>query len=194
MEPVPLGNDFADRQINELVSLFEGPAYIRRARGVEEALEHLLGLANRQRDEWLAMPRLHLGQLHALAGEWAAIRPWLADDSQLDVLEHLRRTLAPQLRVPPDRTRSTRVLRRTLRELTASLVRFNARWEKYLRTIDVRPINDLRDGYNRYYVLEKACALRSEVLARLGFTPLLPLDLEELQRRLPLLPVPRLTV
>ena len=55
-----------------------------------------------------------------------------------------------------------------------------------------RAVNDKRDGYNRYYVLEKACALRSDTLARLGFSPLPPMDLAELRAHLPPLPVPRL--
>ena len=38
-------------------------------------------------------------------------------------------------------------------------------------SIDLTHVNKLRDGYNRYYVLEKECALRNVRLAALGFDP-----------------------
>jgi hypothetical protein len=51
-------------------------------------------------------------------------------------------------------------------------------------------VNDLRDGYNRYYVLEKECAVRSFRLARQGFCPLEPLTVEDITALFPLLHVP----
>jgi hypothetical protein len=190
VDNVSLGSDADQREMNELLGLFDAPAYIRRARGVEQALDFVLLRGRQRRDEWLAMPRLRLGQLHALAGGWEAVRPLLADDEQVEVLERLREALSPRLRAPLGRTTSARVLRRALGELVASLERFNRRWREYLGKIDVALINELRDGYNRHYVVEKACALRSDLLARTGFAPLPPLTFEELERHLPLLPVP----
>jgi hypothetical protein len=178
-------------ELNELMGLFDAPAYIRRARAVDDALAYLLGKARQVREEWLGMARLRLGVLHALAGDWSAVRPWLADDDQVQVLESLRVMLAPRLRLPPEPTRSPRALRHALKELLASLERFNVRWAEYLPKVDVTHVNELREGYNRHYVLEKSCALRSDRLAKLGFEPRAPLDLAELQRHLPLLPVPR---
>jgi hypothetical protein len=194
MENVPLGSDTDVRQLNELVSLFDAPAYIRRARGVEQALEHLLARACARREEWLPMARLRLGRLRALAGCWEALRPMLANDEQLAVLEGLHAALNPKLRVAVEPTRSRRRLRGALGELVESLERFNARWRAYLDKIDLRHVNQKRADYNRYYVIEKACALRSDVLARLGFTPLAPLELAEVKALLPPLPVPRLAV
>ena len=173
-----------------LSSLFDAPAYVRRARNVEQALEHVLGKARAVRHEWLEMPRLRLGVLRALAGEWSALRAWLADDEQLAVLERLHEDLAPRLRLPPAPTRSPRALRRALSELIASLERFNARWLEHLRKIDLSQVNQLREGYNRYYLLEKVCAVRNDAVARAGFAPLSPLDLADLLRHLPPLPVP----
>src|SRR5690349_19597252 len=89
VDNVPLGSDADRRELNELLGLFDAPAYIRRARGVEEALELALLRGRTRRDEWLAMPRLRLGQLRALAGGWDALRPLLADDEQIAVLERL---------------------------------------------------------------------------------------------------------
>lgn len=189
MESVPLGKDPEQREMNELLALFDAPAYIRRARRVEEAYEQLLDRARRQREEWLVMVRLHLGQLHALAGRWEALLPWI-DARDFPLLEELLHALAPRLRVPLAPTNSPRVLRQALTQLIDSLERFNSRWRAYLGKLDLTPINDLRAGYNRYYVLEKACALRSDLLARANFLPLPMLDPATLEQALPPLPVP----
>ena len=57
--------------------------------------------------------------------------------------------------------------------------------------LDLSGINELRDGYNRYYVLEKEFAVRSARVARHGFVPLEPVTSGVLFELLPLLPVPR---
>lgn len=191
MEAMPYGSDPDRRQENEIARLFDAPAYIRRARAVEQAFESLLARGRSQRDEWLAMPRLRLGQLRDRAGDWSVLVGHLADEDDLDTQRRLEEQLAPQLRVPLAATTSPRVLRAALDELIDSLDRFNARWRGWLAGADLTAVNQLREGYNRYYVLEKTCALRSDRLARQGFQPLPPLDREELQRYLPLLPVPR---
>jgi hypothetical protein len=191
MESLPLGNDPEQRQLNEIASLLNAPAFIRRARGVEADVETLVNRGQAQRDEWAAMARLRLGQLLALAGDAAALLPLLADEGQLAVLEELQTILMPKLRVVIEPTASTRKLRRALAELVESVERFNARWRVYLDKIDLDPLNRKRADYNRYYVLEKACALRSESIARLGFTPLMPLDKTDVEALLPPLPVPR---
>lgn len=191
MEAIPYGGDADRRQENEIARLFDAPAYIRRARAVEQALEALLVRGRSQRDEWLAMPRLRLGQLRARAGDWSALVSHLADHAALDTLRWLEEHLTPRLRVPLAATTSPRVLRAALDELIDALELFNARWRRWLDGADLIAVNQLREGYNRYYVLEKSCALRSDRIARQGFQPLPPLDREELQQHLPLLPVPR---
>jgi hypothetical protein len=192
MESVPFTGEPEGHEFQQLLASFDAPAFIRRARGVQEALGHLLARCRAQRDEWLKMTKLLLGRLHSLAGDWSTLRPLLTNDEQLAILESLRITLAPKLRVPPPATTSVRILRGTLRELVSNLERFNTRWQPYLEKVDRGTINGLREGYNRYYVLEKACALRSDRLARIGFEPMAPLTVDELARHLPLLPVPRL--
>jgi hypothetical protein len=192
MDSVPFTGDSEGREMQQVLASFDAPAYIRRARGVQVALDHLLHKCRAQRDEWLGMVKLYLGRLHALAGDWSALRPLVADDDQLLVLESLRVSLAPKLRAPVPATSSQRVLRHALHRLVGGLERVNARWRDYLEKVDRSVINQLRDGYNRYYVLEKACALRSDRLAGLGFVPLAPLTLEELAGHLPPLPVPKL--
>jgi hypothetical protein len=53
-------------------------------------------------------------------------------------------------------------------------------------------VNGLREGYNRYYLLEKECALRSPRLARQGFVRLPAVTVDDLAAQLPPLPVPQL--
>src|SRR6476619_5245088 len=101
----------ADRELQHLLGLFDGPAFMRRARGVKEALEWVLARARAVRDEWLLMVKLHLGTLFALARNPERLRPLLAGDDQLAILEEMHRDLAPVLRVPPEPARSVRALR-----------------------------------------------------------------------------------
>lgn len=123
---------------------------------------------------------IHLGQLHALAGEWNRLRPLLVEPDQMLVLQELHESLAPRLRVVLLPTRSLKKLRRTLKDLQTSIERFNRRWLAFVQALDLTEINRLRDGYNRYYLLEKECAIRSAAVAQRGFRPLAPLTTGEI--------------
>jgi hypothetical protein len=188
----PIAGSGNDAALQELLARFDAPAYVQRARQVEEALEQLLGQCRRQREEWLGLVRTRLGRLEALAGDLDRLRPWLAGATEVDLLRRLCADLRPQLRLPVGRTSSERLLRRALGELVKSVERFNRRWHEYLRGVDVSWVNEVRGGYNRYYVLEKECAVRSARLAQQGFARLRPLTPEELETHLPPLPVVRL--
>ena len=190
-EQAPSDRDDHPIEMNEIVARFGAPAYVRRARRMEEAFTQLLAACRRQRAEWLPIVRLRVGLLRALAGSWDQLRPLLADVSHADALAALHDELQPQLRVRIEPTTSPRTLRRALRELTESMERFNRRWLKYLQAVDLSHVNELRDGYNRYYLLEKECAVRSSLVARQGFRRLEPLSADELTSLLPPLVVPR---
>lgn len=176
----------------QLVSMFDAPAFMRRAREVEHAWEQLQTRCRRQRDEWLALPRLRLARLHALLGDWSQLTPELCPPAARAELVRLFDDWRPTLRVPVSTTTSRRAIRAAFRELCESFARFNARWNEFLTGLDLAPLNRLRDGYNRYYVLEKECALRSARNARDGFTPLSMVTPETLLAEMPLLPVPNL--
>ena len=90
------------------------------------------------------------------------------------------------------RDHGRKALRQALTELTESIERFNGRWREFLTQVDLTAVNEARDGYNRYYLLEKECALRSPNLARQGFRRLAPLTPADVAELLPLLPVPQL--
>lgn len=170
---------------------YDAPAYIRRAKGVQEAYEQLLARCRAKREELIEMSRSRLGVLQGLAGDWRELLSYLADAEQLAVLEKLVILVEPSVRGPIARTSSGRALRRALAELNESLARFNRRWEAFVREVNLDAVNALRDGYNRYYLIEKECAIRSPTLARQGFQRLEPLTHDEIFEALPLLPVPR---
>jgi hypothetical protein len=187
-----LGADGDRRTLQQIIALHGAPAFVRRTQQVQEALTLLVEGCRQQRTAWLMMVRLQLGTLAALAGDWAVLRPWLADEDHLEVLRRLHAELRPELRVPVARTTSGRALQRALAELVAGLERFNGRWRDYLHGVDLGRVNALREGYNKYYMLEKECVVRSPRLARQGFQPLPPLTAADLLVFLPPLPVPRL--
>jgi hypothetical protein len=189
---VVLGRDEDRHSVQRFLAHYDVPAYVRRARGVEEAFDLLLGRCRQQREEMLSVVRTRIGLLKALAGAWDVLQPFLKDSRDISTLRDLHASLAPKLRFPPGPSSSSRALRRALQELCESLLHFNQRWQAFLQTVDLTPINELRDAYNRYYLLEKECALRSARLARQGFRRLDPLTLDELAALLPALPVPQL--
>jgi hypothetical protein len=190
-DPSPVSKD-DDRLLKQLMGYFDVPAYVRRARRVDEALEELLVFCRAKRSEWLAIVRIRLGILLALAGDWSALRPFVVDDRQSEILAEMHGEFRPLLRAQVKTTNSPRLLRRALGELCLSLEKFNRRWQEFLGEIDLSAVNDARDGYNRYYVLEKECAVRSEAAARHGFRRLEPMTVEHLAAMLPELPVPQL--
>jgi hypothetical protein len=186
--PIPSRDD--DRQgFNEALAHYDGPAYVRRARRVQDAYDQILDECRRQRDEWLALARVRLGTLRALAGSWEALAPHLAA-GESQALQGLYAELAPRLRLPVGPTSSPRALRAALRELAESLGRFNRRWVGFVRGLDLGPLNAQRADYNRYYLLEKECAVRSPHVARQGYAPLPPLTADDLLALFPVLPIP----
>jgi hypothetical protein len=179
-----------DRVFQEMLGLYDAPAYVRRALRVQQAYDDLIAKCQRQRGQWLTMVRVRLGTLKELAGRWSAVGPYLADESELHILAQMQQELAPQLLAPVETTSSPRRLRLALTELCASVERFNHRWREFLSELPLDFVNDERAAYNKYYLLEKECAMRSAVLARIGFRPLEPLLIEELAALMPELPVP----
>jgi hypothetical protein len=175
--------------LNRFAAHYDAPAYARRALRVQQAYEELLSRCRRKRDQWLEMVRLRLGVLRALAEDFSRLSLVAAATEQIDTLRGLHDELQPRLRVPVRPTSSIPQLRQALQDLDQSILRFNRRWHKFVHELDLTAINQLREGYNRYYLLEKECAVRSVRLARQGFARLAPLRAEDLIALLPLLPV-----
>lgn len=172
----------------QMMSQYGGPAFLRRAQQVQGALAHLReGLAKARRDA-LEMVRLRLGIVAARAGNWTALSD-LVDAPTLAYLQALEAELQPQLRTAHPPTTRPAVLHAALVELNDSIARFNRRWEEVLARTDLTEVNRLRDAYNRYYLLEKECAVGSPRIARQGFVPLAPITRGELQADFPPLPM-----
>jgi hypothetical protein len=174
-----------------MMAQWGAPAFVVREANVRLAWEKIANLCQKQRDEWLSVVRVRLGRLRALAGDWCTMVPLLGAE-QVQGLEHLHAELRPQLRLPVAAASSERELRRAVVEFADAATRFNARWARFLPTIDLSTANDLRDKYNRYYLVEKECVVRSPQVARRGFTSLQPLTVDDLYRAFPLLLVPEL--
>src|SRR5262245_40628845 len=64
----------------QILGLDGPPAFMRRARQVQDAQDAILERCRRQREEWLHMVRLRLATLAALAGDWQLLRGCLGDD------------------------------------------------------------------------------------------------------------------
>lgn len=191
MEDIQL-TDKSDQQLSQgLLGRFDAPAFARRALQVEAACADLLQRCRRERAERLDMVRLYLGTLQALAVDWAWLGPFLASEEDLNLVRELHGALQPRLRAPVAPARTDRTLRRGLREFLEGLERFNRRWRRFLGEVDLTAVNRLRADYNRWYLLEKECAMGSWRLARTFFMPLEHWTLDTLLQELPLLPVPK---
>lgn len=193
MDEVPIAGHEENWLFKKFLIQYDAPAFARRARDVEHALTALLDRCRSKRAEMLDIVALRLATLSALVGgDWSTLRPLVADDAQLSLLRDMARELKRELRLPIEPTGSRGHWRRALEELCDSLQRFNRRWLEHLERLDLSALNELRDKYNRYYVLEKEFAVRSARVARQGFVPLPPLRSDDITKALPPLPVPRL--
>lgn len=181
--------DEESRIVQQVMGQFDAPAFVRRARGVEEALQRLHERCRRQRTEWLEIPRLRLAIFHALIADWSRAGDYLADSSDVMSLQSLFNDWQPRLRASVAPTDSSRKIRLAAWQMRSAFERFNHRWTEFILELDLSAMNELRTDYNQFYVLEKECFVRSAVVARAGFQPLPPLSPEELFIVFPLLPV-----
>lgn len=182
-------NEFAYQQV---LSSFGGPAYVRRARAVEEELNRICAHCQQQRQEYLNMVTLRVGTLKAMAGDWDQLIPFFHNPQQLEELKLLHEELSPKLMLPVPQVHSNEMLYSALAVYCESAARFNKRWKTFIQEIDLSNLNELREAYNRFYVLEKECATRSFSAARRGFTPLEMMTTDELLERFPYLVVPEI--
>src|SRR5580765_4399326 len=154
-------NDADHRIFNQVLGSYGGPAFVRRGRDVQLSFDAQVETCRRKREEWLEFVRLPLGTLFALAGSDAELEGALENREQFQTLVGLRDELQPRLRLPPIATTNRRVLRRALAEVQKTIGRFNQRWHEYMAQLDLQNVNEIRERYNRSYLLEKECALGS---------------------------------
>ena len=177
--------------LKDFMVAFDTPAYLRRARQVETEWQRVLANCARERHELLEMPRVRLKLL--LTGTSAGTPQLEEVVATLDA--ELLRAQAREWELKwPGASRRFRHASEAvdaLQLLRASWERFNQRWRTCIAEIDLTRVNDLRDGYNRYYLIEKECAVRSWQTAQMGYSPLAPATHADLFAAFPLLTLPR---
>jgi hypothetical protein len=186
-EPTPAVGGDIETDVKELLGLFDLPAFARRGQDLECAVRRIHDRCRTARAPLLEMVRLRLGQ-------WSAAVTGPADSARVFAasIEPLW-PLAGAL--PPRWSGTLAALRRQqaiARDLHAAVVRFNRRWLQFLEHLKLEPTNRVIDDYNRYYLLEKECAVGSARVAARFFTPVSRLTKEGLLHDHPTLPVPEL--
>jgi hypothetical protein len=174
-----------DREVRELMGLFDLPAFARRGQDMEYSLKRIHLRCRDQRDELLEMVRMRLRQWSRVATgpqDWSEVFTGPIDSLwQLADCE------------PPDWAARAATRRQQLtvaRDLIGSVLRFNQRWVQFLQSLNLGPTNQAIDQYNEYYVLEKECVMGSARLAARHFTRVPRLSPESLLERYPMLTVP----
>ncbi len=162
----------------------EEPAFVARARAPLFALDSLHALCEAKRTELLDGPRVHWTMLARLTDkQWSRLTSVTGKPDDLQVFETLDALLYTNKPIQPSILDS---VRSAWRRFVESAERFNSKWDYFLRTVDLEPVNRPRRAYNDYYVLEKSCAVGTETALR-GFTPLEMIDRAYLEERYPFL-------
>ena len=181
-------NSLVDRvdeaELNQLLSLFDAPAFARRGHDLEYALGRLhLRLAH-ERAGMLDMVKTRLRQWSSVAvgpDDWMGVFA-----EPVEPLYLLTGADPPSWssQPAPDRRR-----RAVARDLAASVERFNRRWLPFLDGLRLDSINRQIKAYNTNYVFEKECVLGSARLAVRNFVPQPAVARETLLILYPTLPV-----
>ncbi len=177
-----------DPELRTLLGMFDVPAFARRGADLEYGLSRLRERCRRERSALLEMVRLRLRQWLAVAtgpDDWAP----LFEEPVAPLWSLAGLELPPRWSEVPATARRRRGV---AGDLIASVDRFNRRWSRFLGELELGPVNDLIDHYNRYYLLEKECCLGSARIAARHFTPRTSLTSEDLLAEFPPLPLPRL--
>lgn len=185
----PLGEAPPEERL--LFGLGDPPAYLRRGMSVEDAEARVDKRCATARDEMLYAVRLRLRFWNRLVSDSGWLRRRLSPAAQASVADIGSKIFSPgDPMLLPAPVGWGVFAAKHWRAFAAAVEDFNDRWQRFLRTF---PLDDLRhaiDGYNRYYVLEKECAVRSALTARRGFMPRDMPTVDDLMARFPLLPAP----
>ncbi len=180
--------DDEQQVFQQIAGSFDEPAFLRRARATENAWVSLLERARKQQVEWLKIPRLRLGRLAMLAPNFQACEPIITADTAAE-LRSLHSGWNPQLKRAVARATKQSQIQTAIDQLIAAFERFNTRWSGYVAELNYDYVNNMRQQYNRWYVIEKECALQSFRTATTGFKPLPMVTVDDVTALLPLLPV-----
>jgi hypothetical protein len=178
-----------DPELRRMLGLYDAPAFARRGHDLQHVVGRLVERCRARRAALLAMVRLRLRQWAALAvgpDDWSD-----AFDQPVAPLYEWAGAGAPDWATAAAPARRRRI---AARDLASSLRRFNRAWERFIRDLDLKPLNRLIEDYNRYYVLEKECVLGSSRLAARHFAPEPLWTAERLLAEFPTLLVPGVRV
>lgn len=171
-----------------LLGQFDAPSYVRRGLEVEVAWLDVLAKLKRERRQWFEPLGRRLGEIKARAGDW---RRLVGDNDQaVAALAQLETMLPCHLRFPPTRAWLILLHRREFKRWCRDAEQFNTYWRATAAAANLIPVNQRREAYNRWYLLEKECAIGSARLAVQGFQPLAPLTTADILAHLPELPIP----
>ena len=177
----------AEIEINQVLGLFDVPAFARRGQELEYALSRLSQRLRREREGMLDMVKVRLR-------EWSGVAT--SPDDWRDTFAQPIGPLWSLARLDPPSWSSRRATPRRRKAVASALVasveRFNRRWAEFLAGVDLNPVNRRIDQYNRYYVFEKECVMGSARLAAMHFVAQTLLSYESLLADFPLLPTPTL--
>ncbi|MCA9213125.1 MAG: hypothetical protein KDB27_08680 [Planctomycetales bacterium] len=181
------------REFLQFLADHDVPAFIRRAQGVQDAWKRALQDCEKQRNELLEMPILRLGILAETIGRnWEAYAEELVDSAVAQTLKQHHDDWRPTLRVAVNATTDRRKWSRATEELVTAFQRFNKKWTTFVAEYDFAHVNDIRDGYNRWYVIEKSCAFDSDRIGAEGFVEIEHATADDVLIELPLLDIPQL--
>ncbi len=173
-----------------LAELGEELAFIGRGNAPQIALDALLQNCAVYREEQLKWPRRHFATLQQrILCDWSRIKPYLVSQEEIGLFPVLQSQIAPSERTQTFSFLTTN--RRVLRQFCESAERFNRVWSAFVTGAGLDHVNELRENYNRYYPMEKACAFGNDSVNE-GFEPLPLLESSMLLERFPLLKLPEL--
>lgn len=178
-----------DELTRMLLGRFDAPAYVRRGLRLEATLQRCYERLESRRRELLAGVALSLRLLGQTITGPDDLSSYVSSPGELETIRKLFADFGSEVKWAQARARPSMIMGR-LRDLKDSIRRFNRLWLRELRSADLKEVNREIEDYNRYYLLEKECALRSPGLAARGFKRVPPLTHDALLERFPLLPVP----
>jgi hypothetical protein len=185
----PTFNADIETEVKEMMGLFDVPAFARRGHDLEITLRHLHERCRKARIQLLDMVQLRLRQW---SGAVTGPNAWPTVFTQsIEPLWPLTEAEPPTWAEFPAPVRRQRII---AGDLIAAVLRFNRRWEHYVKQLNLDPVNTVIDGYNRFYVLEKECVMGSARLAARNFQHKPLLTTAILLNEHPPMPVPELRV
>jgi hypothetical protein len=154
------------------------PAFVRRARALEDAVERLRASIARERARRLRPLLAPARRLEESRRLGAVLPPAVAA-----VLDILREEPGFAARAPsPARSPA-----RAAADLLSRAREFNRRWPGYLESVPIGDVRALQSDYNRYYPIEREMALRG---VKMAFREVPLLEAADLARWFPPLPEP----